>query len=90
MSPTTQRMTGVNRKEMGAGEVTELVECDRLLVLKCLLTKHRELGPKDGQNCIKDGNGSSTGWADCCQTHSMGRTQDNSGLGEVTLLLVSH
>lgn len=48
-------MIGVNRKEMGEG-VAELVECDRLLVLKCLLTKHKEIGPKDGQNCIKDGN----------------------------------
>lgn len=55
VSPTTQRMIGVNRKEMGEG-VAELVECDRLLVLKCLLTKHKEIGPKDGQNCIKDGN----------------------------------
>lgn len=49
-------MTGVNRKEMGRG-VAELVECDRLLVLKYLLTKHKEIGPKDGQNCIKDRNG---------------------------------
>lgn len=53
VSSATQRMTGGNRKEIGGAE---LVECD-LLVLKCLLTKHKELGPKGGQSCIKDGNG---------------------------------